>query len=329
MTRLAKIGSVGLAVLVVTGVSLAIWLNQMDDSTSTENSNLSETTPTSVSTTTTPSVAACTSSPTGQFDWSGQTQGPYRDSVGFATSTDLLNWTDSGLTLAEHASVPEMIVKNGELWVYYVDISQDGVAEQLQLIRSADQGKTWSAPTAITLSGACDKVAVDPDPYLLPDGSVRLYFFDINVRAQKSETAPNSIYSAISTDGVNFVLDEGVRLTAANIFDPEVVKTDVGYRLYVGQYEGQSNTVIAADSTDGLSFGETTLVYDEGGVPGVIRDGDRYLLYTVGITISSSADGLDFSERVGSFRSDMGMLTADPGVAQIAPGLYGMVYKYK
>ncbi len=96
-----------------------------------------------------------------EYMWSTMTQGPYKDKVSFANSTDLLNWTDSGVILANHASVPGAIYKDNTIYVYFVDVSEDGKPEQIGLIHSTDKGQTWSSKEYVIFNGIEDKVPVD------------------------------------------------------------------------------------------------------------------------------------------------------------------------
>ncbi len=84
-----------------------------------------------------------------QYDWSLMNEGPYRDKVSYATSSDLITWTDSEMILAEHASVPGAIYKNGVIYVYFVDVSVDGIAERTGLIRSEDEDLISGVPIVI------------------------------------------------------------------------------------------------------------------------------------------------------------------------------------
>ncbi|NQU99981.1 MAG: hypothetical protein HQ538_04535 [Parcubacteria group bacterium] len=77
-----------------------------------------------------------------RYAWSTMNEGPYRDKVSYATSTDLLSWTDSEQILAEHASVPGAVMKDGTIYVYHVDVVEECYAESLGLIKSEDDGKT-------------------------------------------------------------------------------------------------------------------------------------------------------------------------------------------
>ena len=265
--------------------------------------------------------------PAQEYDWSTMNEGPYNDKVSFATSSDLFNWTDSETVLAIHASVPGAIYKDGVIYVYFVDVSVDGIAERIGLISSSDNGQTWSEKEYIDIDGISDKVPVDPAPFLLGDDRIRLYYFDINEeRSSMGSASENKIYSAISSDGVNFV-EEGVCFSKEGVFDPDVIEVDGMYRMYVGDLEG--NRVISATSSDGLNFVEEGVAYTGGAVPDVFYKDGVYYLYTAGIDISTSSDGVSFTKTSYRFESSINMLTADPSVIELDDGTYMMLYKTK
>jgi len=265
----------------------------------------------------------------GQFNWSTMNEGPYRDKVTYATSTDLVNWQPSGAILAEHASVPGAVIKDGIIYVYFVDVSQNGIKEQLGMVKSADQGQSWSEPTTLSISGLGNKATADPAPLLLEDGSIRLFYFDINesrINKLPIDQEPlNQIYSAISEDGINFSQEEGVRFTKIGAFDPDVEKMGEIYRMYVGDLKG--NRVLSATSEDGLTFTEEGTAYSGGAVPDVFYDDGTYYLFTAGIDTATSTDGITFSATGRHFSDPNYMVTADPSVVKIADGSYLMIYK--
>ena len=260
----------------------------------------------------------------GQNNWSTMDQGPYKDKVSYATSTDLLKWTDSGKILATHASVPDAVVKDGVIFTYFVDVSTDGIAEQTGMIKSTDGGKSWTERQIIKIAGIGDKAVADPDPYLLPDGRIRLYYYDIleNRTKKIAEPAVNKIYSAISADGLNFTQEDGVRFEYEMIFDPDVIKVGNTWRMYAGT---DKNRIISATSTDGMTFTYEGIALENAGVPNIYHDGTKYLLFTAGVEISTSLDGKTFTKTTSRF--DTGKLTADPGVVKISENNYLMVYK--
>lgn len=265
---------------------------------------------------------------TEQYLWSTMNEGPYWDKISFAISTDLLNWTDSKVVLAEHASVPGAVYKDGVIYVYFVDVSVDGLPEQISLIRSTDNGLTWLPKEHVVFTGLDNKVPVDPAPVLLDDGSIRLYYFDINEeRTMFHPDNTNKIYSAVSKDGVNFTQEKGVRFSRKGIYDPDVVKVNGTWRMYVGDIS--NNMVISAISSDGLTFTEEGVVYEGGVVPDVFFEEDIYYLYTAGVDIAISQDGAYFSKTSYSFHSHQGKITADPSIIKLDDGTYMMFYKFR
>jgi len=263
-----------------------------------------------------------------QYQWSQMSEGPYHDKISYATSANLLDWTDSQQHLVMHASVPGAIYKDGVIYVYFVDVSENGIPEQIGLIRSEDNGATWSSKETVQFQGISEKVPVDPAPFLLDDGRIRLYYYDINEgRLTQNPSGMNKIYSAISTDGLLFTHEEGVRFQREDIFDPDVVYVDGLWRLYVGEIMG--NQIICAVSTDGLSFSEEGVAYIGGTVPDVFYKDGIYYLYTVGIDISTSQNGDVFTKTSSSFHSQLGLLTADASVIELDNGTYMMLYKTK
>lgn len=260
---------------------------------------------------------------TDNLEWSTMSQGPYLDKVSFVISDSLLQWPSEGEQIAEHASVPDVILKDGTLYVYFVDVSEDGRPEQIGLLRSSDNGNTWSEKQIITIDGVGDKVAVDPAPYLLADGRIRLYYFDISTTRTEG-LDNNTIYSALSDDGINFVQEQGARFTHPAIFDPDVIYVDGVWRMYVGT---DDQKVLSATSIDGLNFTYEGIALEEASIPNVLYENSTYYLFTGGVEISTSADGITFIKTDDRF--DIGGLTADPGVVKLSDGRYLMVYKTK
>lgn len=76
---------------------------------------------------------------------------------------------------------------------------------------SSDDGKAWSGPEVIRLTGLPDGMRFPFDPTLVPllDGRVRLYF--TSLRGLRFEQDPPAIYSAISNNGVDYIFEPGMR----------------------------------------------------------------------------------------------------------------------
>lgn len=77
---------------------------------------------------------------------------------------------------------------------------------------SSDEGRNWTEPQVIHLEGLPTGMRFPFDPTLvpLPDGRVRLYF--TSLKGQRFEQNRPAIYSAISSNCIDFIFEPGVRL---------------------------------------------------------------------------------------------------------------------
>ncbi|MDD5567393.1 MAG: hypothetical protein PHH01_04330, partial [Patescibacteria group bacterium] len=147
-----------------------------------------------------------------------------------------------------------------------------------------------------------------------------------------SETAnglesTNKIYSAISSDGLSFTQEAGVRFEHQGVFDPDVELVNGTWYMYTGDVE--TNQVIVATSTDGLTFTEKGVAYSGGAVPDVWQEDGKWYLYLAGISLATSTDGLTFTATSTRFNDPEYQVTADPSVVKLANRSYLMFYKVK
>ncbi|MCX8103333.1 MAG: hypothetical protein N3E42_02675 [Candidatus Bipolaricaulota bacterium] len=246
-----------------------------------------------------------------------------KDSVLFTVSTDGLRW-ETPMSLSERASVPDVLRTSQNIyWAYWVDFSNftGPHTEKIGVARSTD-GNTWEKLGTVQFKDLGSTVPVDPDVIELPDGRLRMYFYDIT-----QDRGEHPIYSAISSDGLHYTLEPGVRFRLARIFDPDVIRLKDGrYRMYLNN-EGH---IISATSADGLSFAlDPGVRVERGGVPGsvVLPDGS-VRLYGCGITAYRSTDGLQFAfEAQTNLRAAPPAIVCDPAVTTTLNG-YLMIYKY-
>jgi len=251
---------------------------------------------------------------------------PFVDQTFYATSSDGLNWSD-GILLANKASVPDVMrTANGTLWAYWVDFTDmtGPGKEKIGIARSTDDGQTWEIIGNANFTGLGRIVPVDPDAFELPDGRIRMYFYDIAVRQLS-----HPIYSAISDDGINFTLEEGVRIWMDEIYDPDVIQLpDGSYRMYLN-----GGDIFSASSTDGLDFvADEGVRVENGSVPGsiVMPDGSiRMYNCSQGISVFESQDGLNFAllkQGVIQDTTRSGKIICDPSVTATSSGFL-IVYK--
>lgn len=143
---------------------------------------------------------------------------------------------------------------------------------------SSDDGTTWSSPRVIQVAGLPEGMRFPFDPTLVPllDGRVRLYFTG-NMGRGFGPSTPK-IHSAISTDGVNYTYEPGVRFEVEGkmTIDCAVVLHQGVFHLFVphngapptpGQRPAEppgEGSGFHATSPDGLKFTRVDDVQVEG-----------------------------------------------------------------
>jgi hypothetical protein len=156
---------------------------------------------------------------------------------------------------------------------------------------SSDEGRTWTRPEVIRVTGLPEGARFPFDPTLvpLPDGRVRLYF--TFMRGRRLDRNPQVIASALSSNGVDFAVEPGVRFAIEGrpVIDCAVVLHGGMFHLFAPdngpiagaeaepavaptppQPVGRSNAPAApavgyhATSPDGLTFTRQDDVYMEG-----------------------------------------------------------------
>ncbi|MDP3697961.1 MAG: hypothetical protein Q8R47_00085 [Nanoarchaeota archaeon] len=144
----------------------------------------------------------------------------------------------------------------GSIHKIYSAISSDGLTfqkEGLRIDSETNGDKGWaSVPDAITLS----------------DGRVRLYY----VTAAEGE---HGIGSTISSDGLNFVKEPGIRVP--NLVDPALIEMGDKYVLFGAsideRFAALPKGIYYLESSDGLDFGEPVAVLQADNVydPSVLK----------------------------------------------------------
>jgi hypothetical protein len=151
-----------------------------------------------------------------------------------------------------HTCIDPAIIElpNGNWQLYYVyahlinDPVADSLEEEIHSAISTDLGKTWKKQADARLVG---KSLADPDPIVLPDGSIRLYY-STNLDAQ-GKNIP-LIQSAYSNDGLSFKQESGNRIEWASA-SSVIQNIDGTTHMYVHTLD---SSIQLYRSTDGLHF---------------------------------------------------------------------------
>lgn len=262
----------------------------------------------------------------------------------FATSEDGITWNLRKKPIAHYASVPDLVVvqtqlgpfPEGTLLTYFVDGTQDHDAEDLGLglVYSLNGGETWSDRLYTSMEGAPENsVVVDPSLVVLPDGTVRLYYYDFpnspfmpgfeGVSAQANE-----FHTATSIDGVHFVYEGLVYSTSNIVTDPDLISFQGAWYMYFMSHSDGSMVVSVSENPQSFS---TTQMIDDKGIPGAVVADDEVWIFSCGqdaLTRLVSQDGVSFVLVDDTVVSVSPGIHCDPSPIRLLDGSYAMVFKH-
>jgi hypothetical protein len=184
--------------------------------------------------------------------------GPWASRILLALSNDGTNFTRTNKILSDQADVPDIItMPDGEVRVYYIIMCPEEVRNKIVAAVSRDNGTNW-VYRKITLNGIqnLQPSQVDPTVEFTTDNKIRLYFTSGPRTASPGKPEVPRSYSAISSDGYNFTLEDGVRFTVEGkeVLDPNVILIGSTWHFFSGGIPGSN---YHATSTDGLNFKRT------------------------------------------------------------------------
>jgi len=250
---------------------------------------------------------------------------PYYHYIVSASSSDGLSWQEDDILIRDHSSVPDYaILDDGTQMIYFVD----GVYDTLGCIESKD-GKTFAESECRIYNFTKEKVW-DPNVVSIGNGTYRLFFFspefEPSIGQPNSFDQPkNRIFSAISKNGKDWLMEPGIRYEDISITDPSVIKRDDGtWHMFVSH----GNTIIQAESSDGLTFKRLQEIKTIGGVPDVTSINGKYYLFTCadGISYANSNDLISWSGLENAIKPWNGGVICDPTVEKTKEG-YKMYLK--
>lgn len=251
--------------------------------------------------------------------------GPYYHQVYAATSQDGLTWTKQDKLLFEHASVPGATIRDGVIYLYFVDMAEN--EPQLSVGISQDLGQSFNKKK-VEIAGIESAQAVDPHPELTDNGEIRLFYFYSNINQGDPAKAKSNhqFYSATSTDGVNFINPQLAYETTDLITDPDVFKTNKNWRMFISR--GKEMDLLT--SADGLKFTKQEgFSWNQGAVSDTFNFNGTFRTYFCGQGIQSAtgADQGNLTAEDGARILEDNKIVCDPSVIQLPDNSYLMFYK--
>lgn len=269
--------------------------------------------------------------------------GPFNDQVHGAVSRDGLNFEFLPGPFFKKASVPDVLEltkdsklgKAGTLLLYFVDFSRvTGPGTEGISVATSIDGINWSEAQQVIIEEKLNRgAAVDPSVVELPDGRIRMYFFgsDITSGDPASQPGEHKIYSAISSDGINFIVEEGIRFQMQEITDPEVIQVRSEWLMFLSR----GRETLLARSEDGLNFIlDKDFILQIGGVPGAVAlpSGEVRIFACspegiVSAVFDPKSDKPLTQDKGARIPKDIDAIVADPSPILRKDGSYYLIYK--
>lgn len=239
----------------------------------------------------------------------------------------------------ERAGVPTLArMKDGKLIAAFQHFPSNDERnfDRVAVSFSSDEGATWSKPSPITVEGMETELARPFDPTLvpLPDGRIRLYFTSNCNRDFRLSTP--QIYSAISTDGIHYTFEPGVRFGVEgrividcaavlhqgvfHLYSPDNGSAEEFQRSQDRREPPRAGGAYHATSADGLNFtraDDVTLDDDVRWLGNAQSDGKKINFFGTGrgVFMAESMDGAKW-QPTGRFP----VMGADPGAVAAKDG---------
>jgi len=187
-----------------------------------------------------------------------QDYGPWNRDLDWYESSDGLVFSKKGI-FVERGGVPCLVkAPDGRLFAVFqwFPLNQRESFDQVAVMVSSDQGRNWTPPSLLRVSGLPSNLyrVFDPTLVALPEGGFRLYFSSERTSALNPR-GNRAIFSAISNDGISFEFEPGQRFgfEGSETYDCAVGFVGTLWHLFcpVSASEGWG---YHATSSDGLNF---------------------------------------------------------------------------
>jgi len=250
---------------------------------------------------------------------------------------------ESGVRVSDGTPMCTIVLPNNIYRMYY---NSGPDSDHLSIFSAiSSDGLTWTKESGLRIeNGFC------PAIIMLDNGSYRIIY---DVQEGEIPNAHLWFVSAISTDGLTWEKESGIRLESEGAPDygaisvPEIIKLPDGrYRMYYvgdmfnkGPEENQNTIRCAISSDNGLTWERETI----SGIPSqcmdpdviVHPDGTYRMFYSVaphgqeeegGVYSAISPDGLTWTKEEGARLAGHFIQLGDPDVVELLDGTYRMYY---
>jgi len=257
--------------------------------------------------------------------------GPWNRPLKFCQSTDGINFTNIQ-TFQDSSGVPNVIkLPSGILACVFQWFRQpigspswDRVAVKF----SSDNGVTWTTPAPVIVNELPGNFArpFDPTLAITDNGRIRIFFSSgLNMMPDSSINT----YSAISDDGVNYTMEDGIRFSMPDrpVIDPAVIKFRNLWHLANPFSNQTSGGAFHNISVDGLNFTRVQDITSDGAHSWIgnymIKDTNELRFYGSGMNVwySSSPNGGEWSAFTNT-----NINGGDPSVLKLSETNYLMIY---
>ena len=252
-----------------------------------------------------------------------------------ATSTNGVDWTANGTIITDQGNVPDMVLKNDSIFLYYTGWNVGTIQNRTVLAVSGDQGVTWVFKHISLLGYGSGELVNngDPDVILLEDGTIRMFITTVH-------NTKKSVLCYESSDGINFIyVDVATHSSSNDMFDSNTFFFNGGWHQLT--ISGVGTTHFHSTSADGVHFtSDGSLTFNNGAgdhfASNGFVDGTNYRLFTSFLPDQDlfsflSTNGASWTPEPG-IRLNFGTVAGegsylkDPAVVKLANGTYFMVY---
>jgi hypothetical protein len=190
----------------------------------------------------------------------GQGSPPWERPLMITVSADGQNFSPATI-FQDSSGVPSMIRWKGDTLVcvfqWFRQPMNSITWDQVAVKYSYDAGQTWTNPVPIIVTGMPSSYQRPFDPALatINQDSIRIFFSSSDGYPVNGGDSIINTYSAISTDGVNYIFEPGARYdnSTQRVIDPSAIVFN-GHWHYAAPIGAPQDGAYHCTSADGLNF---------------------------------------------------------------------------